>query len=74
MQVNTKYERADHPCDRALFFSPRVFVHQHRANGNASLSKLRSATSFSNRAFSFPNCFTSCTSLTSIPPYFAFYA
>jgi hypothetical protein len=38
------------------------------------LSKLRSATSFSNRAFSSPNCFTSCTSLTSIPPYFAFYA
>jgi hypothetical protein len=33
MQVNTKYERADHSCGRAIFFSPRVFVHQHRANG-----------------------------------------
>src|SRR3972149_6043130 len=41
---------------------------------NASLSKLRSATSLFNRAFSSRNCFTSRASLTSIPPYFAFQA
>src|SRR5271163_4118138 len=41
---------------------------------NTSLSKLSSATSFFNRAFSSRNCFTSCASLTSIPPNFAFHA
>src|ERR1700686_861678 len=41
---------------------------------NASLSKLRSATSFRNRVFSSRNCLASCASLTSIPPYFAFQA
>jgi hypothetical protein len=39
---------------------------------NASLSRLRSATSFRSRVFSSRNCFASCASLTSIPPYFAF--
>src|SRR5213594_1980892 len=39
-----------------------------------SLSRLRSTTSFFNRVFSSRNCFASCASLTSIPPYFAFQA
>jgi hypothetical protein len=39
-----------------------------------SLSKLKSATSFFGRAFSSRSCFTSCASLTSIPPYFDFQA
>src|SRR5271167_4430515 len=41
---------------------------------SASLSRLRSATSFRNRVFSSRNCFASCAWLTSIPPYFAFQA
>src|ERR1700677_442211 len=36
-----------------------------------SLSRLRSTTSFFSRAFSSRNCFASCASLTSIPPYCA---
>src|ERR1700691_164210 len=39
-----------------------------------SLSRLRSTTSFFNFVFSSRNCFASCASLTSIPPYFAFQA
>ena len=35
-----------------------------------SLSRLRSTTSFFNFVFSSRNCFASCASLTSIPPYF----
>jgi hypothetical protein len=35
------------------------------------LSRLRSTTSFFSRVFSSRNCFASCASLTSIPPYFA---
>jgi hypothetical protein len=41
---------------------------------NISLSRLRSTTSFFNFVFSSRNCFASCASLTSIPPYFAFQA
>src|SRR3974390_485584 len=41
---------------------------------SASLSKLRSATSFRKREFSSRNCLASCASVTSIPPYFAFKA
>src|SRR5207247_5420450 len=41
---------------------------------SASLSRLRSATSFRSRVFSSRNCFASCAWLTSIPPYFAFHA
>ena len=41
---------------------------------SASLSRLRSATSFRSRVFSSRNCFASCAWLTSIPPYFAFQA
>src|SRR5579863_9768107 len=52
-----------HDCELHPFF--RI------TDCNASLSKLRSATSFLSRAFSSRNCFTSCASLTSIPPYFA---
>src|SRR5438094_730801 len=40
---------------------------------SASLSRLRSATSFRSRVFSSRNCFASCAWLTSIPPYFAFH-
>src|ERR1035441_1774339 len=39
-----------------------------------SLSRLRSTTSFFNFVFSSRNCFASCASFTSIPPYFAFQA
>src|SRR6266571_4220105 len=40
---------------------------------SASLSKLRSATSFRSFVFSSRNCFASCAWLISIPPYFAFH-
>src|SRR5689334_15676815 len=43
-------------------------------NCSASLSRLSSATSFLRRAFSSRSAFTSCASLTSIPPYFCFQA
>src|SRR5277367_4860400 len=39
-----------------------------------SLSRLRSTTNFFSFVFSSRNCFASCASLTSIPPYFAFQA
>jgi len=39
---------------------------------NASLSRLRSATSFLSRVFSSRNCFASCAWLTSIPSYLCF--
>src|SRR5271165_7181745 len=39
-----------------------------------SLSRLRSTTGFFNFVFSSRNCFASCASFTSIPPYFAFHA
>src|SRR5579883_476191 len=41
---------------------------------SASLSRLRSATSFLSRAFSSRSCRASCAWLTSMPPYFAFQA
>src|SRR5208283_3758113 len=40
----------------------------------ASLSKLRSATSFRSFVFSSRSCLASCAWLTSMPPYFAFQA
>src|SRR5437016_6306408 len=41
---------------------------------SASLSRLRSATSFRSRTFSSRSCLASCAWLTSIPPYLAFQA
>src|SRR5580698_6249303 len=41
---------------------------------SASLSRLRSATSFRSFVFSSRSCLASCAWLTSIPPYFAFQA
>jgi polyhydroxybutyrate depolymerase len=41
---------------------------------SASLSRLRSATSFRSRVFSSRSCLASCASVTSMPPYFAFQA
>jgi hypothetical protein len=38
------------------------------------LSRFNSATSFFSRAFSSRSCFTSCASLTSMPPYFSLQA
>ena len=41
---------------------------------STSVSRFNSATSFFSRAFSSRSCFTSCASLTSMPPYFALQA
>jgi len=41
---------------------------------SASLSKLKSATSFRSRVFSSRSCLASYASVTSMPPYFAFQA
>lgn len=60
------------PHFRTSHYEPREFF--RITNCSMSLSRLRSATSFFSRPFSSRNCFTSCASLTSIPPYFAFQA
>src|SRR5262249_20090077 len=60
------------PHFRSSFYEPREFFRM--TDCSMSLSRLRSATSFFNRAFSSRRCFTSSASLTSMPPYFAFQA
>src|SRR5690242_5348558 len=65
---------------RKLLYQPLHFRSPHYepkwffliTDCNMSLSRLRSATSFLSRAFSSRSAFTSCASLTSMPPYFAF--
>src|SRR3974390_1518461 len=57
---------------RAIGYEPHPFF--AITAFSISRSRLRSTTSFFSRAFSSLNCFASCASLTSIPPYFAFHA
>ena len=60
------------PHFRSTLYEPREFF--RITDWSISLSKLRSATNFFNRAFSSRRCLTSSASLTSMPPYFAFQA
>jgi hypothetical protein len=53
-------------------YEPRQFF--RITDCSMSLSRFNSATSFFSRAFSSRSCFTSCASLTSMPPYFALQA
>ena len=59
-------DRCLHRCELHPFFSI--------TDCRASLSRLRSATSFRSREFSSRNRLASCASLTSMPPYFDFQA
>ena len=60
------------PHFRSPLYEPREFF--RITDWSMSLSRLRSATSLFNRAFSSRRCLTSSASLTSMPPYLAFQA